>query len=616
MFFRAMEHLILTTFLLLGAISSIAQPQQAEEEAKKAEFRIVDGYLFDRAGNKREALRSYEEAAKHYQRATSSNPGQAELWKKLGFAYWLCNKKDEGLAAYKTALQLRPEDAEPHYMLGLIQSINLDTAVGEYREAVRLNPAEPKYRVSLGLALDQKKDVKAAIAEIEEAIRLNPENGEQHAILGRIWLAHGEIDKAIHEYRKALALRGTEADAERANQSLVHLMAMEKKNDYAGDFDYWVRKAQDWQTAIAQHKPGDRDIAAVTIGSWPIGDLEIIIGAIVELTGQRISRKHQIPSELRGCYPAYKKAIAGILGLTDEPNSILKKAALLHTDIAVLRLETGKDDVFNSMMSLTYDGLSVLANGGQHWEFTRLLLASIKPDPSKNEMVRRWYIATTAFMLSYRERASAGLNLKSALDIFPKDPELLFYAGVLHETYALPKSQNALPPPGMHFQFGSKKSELELAQLFLRKSVDLNPQFYEAHLRLGRVTGLLGNHKEAVAELQKAAAALKDPKLRYYASLFLGNEFMALGRKKEARECFERAAALYPSAQSPLFAESHLSGSSGDFQGALRGVQRIFSLHTDYAQQTDPWWEYDLTYGRDSATLIAEMRKQFGGLPQ
>jgi tetratricopeptide (TPR) repeat protein len=295
---------------------------------------------------------------------------------------------------------------------------------------------------------------------------------------------------------------------------------------------------------------------------------------------------------------------------------MLKKAALLHTDIALLQLETGKDDIISSMLSLTQDGISIMANGGQHWEFARLLLGYIQPDPSKDDLVRCWYIATTAHMLSHRERASADLNLKRALNLFPDDSELLFYAGVLHEGYSAPKSQNALPPPDMHFQFGSQKKEMELARDFLQKAIKANPKFYEARLRLGRVLGRFGKHMEAAAELQKAEAALKEPKLRYYAALFLGQELAALGRKKEARECFERAAKLYPSAQSPLFAESQLAKSSGNSQGSMQGIQQVFALKTDYAQRTDPWWEYDITHGRDTAALVTEMRKRFGGITQ
>ncbi len=611
-----MKYLILAAFFLLRSDSVMPQSPQAIEESQKAEVRIVDGYLFDRAGNRKEAIRSYELASKHYQRAADIDPEQAEFWKKLGFAYWLCDKKSLGLTSYEEALRLQPEDAESHFMIGLLQSNDPDAAIGKYREAARLKPFEAKYHVELGLALDQKKDVKGAIAAIEEAIRLDPENGVNHAILGGILLKNGEIEKAVPEYRKALALRVTDAEAGKMRPSWIDVLAMEKKDAAARDFDYWIRKTQDWQAAVAQHKPGERDLAAVAVGAWPIGDMEVLVGAVVELNGKKKPWKRLLPAEFRSGYPAYKKALAALLKFEDGPNSFLKKAALLHTDIALLRLETGKDDVFSSMFSLTQDGLGIAANGGQHWEFARSLLNSIKPDPSKDETVRQWYRATTAHMLNHRERAFADVNIRHALELFPGDAELLYYAGVLHESYAAPKSQNALPPPGMVFQFGSQKSELQLARRFFQQSLNSDSKFPEARLRLGRVAGLLGGHEEAVAELKKAAAAVKEPQLRYYVSLFLGQEYAALGRTSEARECFGRAAALYPAAQAPLLADSHLARSSGDLQLALRGVRRMFELPTGALKRNDPWWEYDKTHSRDSAALVAEMRSLFAGLPQ
>jgi tetratricopeptide (TPR) repeat protein len=213
--------------------------------------------------------------------------------------------------------------------------------------------------------------------------------------------------------------------------------------------------------------------------------------------------------------------------------------------------------------------------------------------------------------LSYGES-----HLKHGMDLFPDTPDLLLYAGVLHEKYASPKSQNALPPPGMKYRFGSRKQELLSAEKLLRKALVAEPSSAENRLRFGRVAGLLGNHEAAAVELKKAATLSTDTQLRYYAYLFLGNELAALKRNTEARDYFEQAATLYPSAPSPLLAASQLARSRGDSESARNTIQRVFALSDQKQQPYDPWWDYDIALAGNADDLVAKIQMQLGGLPQ
>jgi tetratricopeptide (TPR) repeat protein len=192
----------------------------------------------------------------------------------------------------------------------------------------------------------------------------------------------------------------------------------------------------------------------------------------------------------------------------------------------------------------------------------------------------------------------------------------LFYAGVLHETWASSSDQNIQLPPTGKVLYGSREKELKLARQFFEKAVAIHPGFAEAHLHLGRVTGLLGDHQKAHTELQKAAATLGDPQLLYYASLYLGYEFEALSQAGEARDQYEHAAVLYPAAQSPLFALSQLAHSTGDPERALAALQRVFALQPGKRPNGDPWWNYDLSHVREADALVSGMYKAFGELSQ
>ena len=390
-------------------------------------------------------------------------------------------------------------------------------------------------------------------------------------------------------------------------------MYLPKASDDRKDPNYQLRKIEEWRTAAVQHNPGKPDSAAETIGRWDEEDLELVIKYVTKLASQstKTARRTLAKASIRRILQLTAQEVKG-----GDINRVLKQGALLHTDIALLRLETNQNLSTSEPMALFDDGHVAVLFKSRSWEFARRLIDSVSPSPSADPMVRNWYIATTAHMLSHGLLVYARPNLENALEIFPDDDRLLFYTGALHETRASPSNQNVLLPQKLEVTFGSKESELKQARKFLQKSIEANPNSAETHLRLGRVQGLLGNHNQAIAELQLANASLKDPQLAYYSSLYLGLEYAALSRRSEAREQYERAARLYPDAQSPLFALSQLADGGGDVEDALLGIQRVFALPRTNSMKDDPWWVYDLSYVRDADALVAEMHEVFGRLPR
>ena len=417
--------------------------------------------------------------------------------------------------------------------------------------------------------------------------------------------------------------------------------------DYA-DPGYWLSMIEEWRKAVQQHRPGEADTAAKEIGSWPAFELEFSIALFKKLASHPASEL-AIPPKGLGC-----RKLADYLGIKreEDKNYWLKRGALLHADIALLQLEAGVADTYRAGISSIMnaikrskkrqekacwsiqllsvaildlkdkggremawidDGRPVSGSEGRHMEFGRLLLDSVTPEPSHDEMVKEWYVATTAYGLSRGRPAYIAKHLEDAANIFSSDAMILFYSGMLHETYATPRYQNAPTLRGIKYSQGTKKAELELARKFFQRSVTVNPKFAEARLRLGRVSGLLGYHDQAVSDLRTAAEAVTDPLLKYHAALFLGNELAVLAHTSEAREQFERAAALYPTAQSPLLALSQLAYSNGDIQNASVAIERAFA-RAAHGPSGEPRWKYDLVPDDQAATLLLKMRESFGKL--
>jgi tetratricopeptide (TPR) repeat protein len=377
----------------------------------------------------------------------------------------------------------------------------------------------------------------------------------------------------------------------------------------------WDARVEQWREAAAQHEPGKLDEAVNLISNWPKTEVLAVINEVRGLARLAVMQRPQPVARAQR-----------LLGLTDaearkgDANRTLKRGALLHTDIALLApnpepFVPGFTRPARGML-LVLDGRVVGWDDGAHWEFARLLLDSVDPWPGTDDMVRQWYLATSACLLNRRMFGHAVSHLEWAQRTFSSDAGILFYSGVMHEYFAAPRSQNATPLPGSRFGISSEESELRLSRQFLQQVVACDPQYAEAHLRLGRVTGLLGNHEEAVAELERAAATMTDPRLLYYAALFLGNEQAILGHLDAAREQFEFAAYLFPTSQSPVLALSQLANRAGDLAGALLALERAFKLPMKDGRHEDPWVDYHAAQLRNADELMAGMRKVFGGLPR
>jgi len=380
------------------------------------------------------------------------------------------------------------------------------------------------------------------------------------------------------------------------------------------DPTFWIHKIDAWRTAIEQHTPGEADEAAIAVGSWDEEDLRRIMLVIEELTAEKWGSSrysHIVKETLNGLS---KKTAISLLRFDESRDPILKRGVLLHTDIALLQLEKGKEENNKSIVQFG-DGRGTVQSKGWHMEYACQLLSLFSSDPLHRELKRQWYISTTAHLLAMHNFAHVEDNLQYALESYPSDATLLFYAGTLHENFALPKIQNALAPPGSKLKLDSKKSELKQARSFFQKAIEVDPAFSEARLHLGRVLGLLGDHDRAVDVLRQASSFLTESRLRYYCSLFLGKELTILNRHEEACKQYEHAAMLYPTAQSALLSLSRLAHVKGNNKEALLGVAKVIALPEENNISEDPWWFYDVFHARDASELIYELYNAFGEQP-
>jgi tetratricopeptide (TPR) repeat protein len=384
-----------------------------------------------------------------------------------------------------------------------------------------------------------------------------------------------------------------------------------------------------WLSAVEQHQPGTFDAAAREIASWPDQHLAAVIQDVGELAPFLV--RARIRFHRSGAMSTAKISdgrrltwaeVQQLFGMTDDeadagdPGRLVLRAVLLHTDISV------NVDWHDPLQQPSRPGPSrsfLIADGRHegvaeivpHWRLARALLDVIPRDSPHAEAKRRWYVATAAFLHSRGGHASLMPHLARGMRIYPDDAELRFYSGTMHETLASPSIQRGVRslPSAVQATLAVKeaRTHLEEARARFRSALEAAPDFTEARVRLGYVLGALGRHDEALAELQATLAAPADRRTRYYGALLLGAAQRRLGRREAARDAYERAAALYPLAQSPRLGLSSLARAAGQRSTAARILLKTLPAEQSESLR-DPWWEYFWTPLDRADRLLGEWR--------
>jgi len=166
------------------------------------------------AGTKVFVVRSASLIKRGLALAGSLLPGAAATHHSLGLALYKKGDVDGAIAEYREAIRLKPDYAEAHKSLGAALKRRADQAEHAQRFVSRFNQlaglrqgrSAAAYRI-LGVAPVNKDDRDGAIAEYRTTTRLRPDDADAHWELGSLLWDSGDLHGAIAEFRRSMRLQ-------------------------------------------------------------------------------------------------------------------------------------------------------------------------------------------------------------------------------------------------------------------------------------------------------------------------------------------------------------------------------------------------------------------------
>jgi tetratricopeptide (TPR) repeat protein len=380
-----------------------------------------------------------------------------------------------------------------------------------------------------------------------------------------------------------------------------------------------VERAVRWTTAVVRHAPGASDAELLEIAGFDgraLTGLPIELRAVRRLMEAPRTKYFTVPGTGPSSLPIqilYSDAELDLLrsaageaaraGL--DRSDLVLRGLLLHADVALVAGAKGSRLQISDGQSL---GVTSLPD---HWQVASQLAAILERNEGRDPDLRLWYQATGAAMQADSFWHPGHADAAAAR--FGDDADLQFLAGALHESLASSYVQSARLrvnrfTSAISIPVGAPSTELRLAEGFLKRAVALNARHADAWIHYGRVLTLLQRPAEAVVALGRATREATEAEQRYYAALFLGRALEESNRIGESRNAYEQAKGLFPHAQAPVLALSHLAAQAGNPAEASSAIAALMPVGVPDDTRRDPWWGYHLSSGRNAARLMTQAR--------
>ena len=139
------------------------------------------------------------------QRSLSS---QALVHLQQGQEFYDKGELNKAIFEWRETVRLAPTNAKAHHLLGLALGDNgaRDEAIGMLQTSLRLDPHNAMAHVHLARTLEARGDIQEAVIAYRKALQLVPTSAYIHDRLGHIFAAQGNTQEAAHEWQRAIEL--------------------------------------------------------------------------------------------------------------------------------------------------------------------------------------------------------------------------------------------------------------------------------------------------------------------------------------------------------------------------------------------------------------------------
>ena len=165
-------------------------------------------------------------------------PGDPDYHNNQGIALRMKDDLDGAIREYQEAIRLKPDDVMFHCNLASVwaQKGDYHEAIRVYRLAIGFDPSDYATRFNLGNLYRDMERHEEALGEYQRAVELDPQNAAGHYALAGLYWDQEKIQESAPHYHRALELDSNDSAAGLAYQRLgVHYLeqkAWDRAEDY------------------------------------------------------------------------------------------------------------------------------------------------------------------------------------------------------------------------------------------------------------------------------------------------------------------------------------------------------------------------------------------------
>lgn len=283
----------------------------------------------------------WSEAAGFYRQAVEEIPDHPMALSSLGLANLQLRRYDEALIQYQRCAALSTTDPMP-----LEKSAQVYERMGRNPEAVKayMQGAEMQLKMH---------DVDRAIDDFRNAIRLNPANLTVHTRLAMVFDKMGRKDDAVAEYLVTAALMQKNGDIPKAHQVVQYTLGLSPRNEDARKALSLLNEQKSLtifeQKAVLSKNPLEEPAAAPeeepVEEPKPLYDpiTETRLKALKQMAGYLFEQNEENSANAQGGQRAINTLARGSDGLS--PEQAKKSRVQLHLSQAIDYQTSGQDDL-------------------------------------------------------------------------------------------------------------------------------------------------------------------------------------------------------------------------------------------------------------------------------